>query len=274
MQEALTVHFQGLVYRERNAGHEIDEHMCEKGFNNQIGINPNTGFVFGGNDANCGTWMDKMGSSQKADNKGRPTTPRDGSAVELVGLQMAVLRFMQQMSANHMIPYTSVERTANNGRTVWTYEQWANLVGENFDRQFYVAHDPQQQKLANKMGIYKDSVGATQAWADYQLRCNFPIAMCAAPEMFDAKHAWTALEQARKSILGPLGMKTLDPDDWTYRGFYDNSNDSDDPLVAHGANYHQGPVSFVGLYCGFGICMRGLFHRNGFGQLVFSSEQD
>ncbi|GAB0093565.1 Glycogen debranching enzyme [Sergentomyia squamirostris] len=248
IQEALIVHFQGLVYRERNAGSAIDAHMTEKGFNNQIGVHPGTGFVFGGNEANCGTWMDKMGSSEKARNRGAPTTPRDGSAVELVGLQMASLRFLQKISADEKFPYEFVERTFKNGtKTTWTYKEWADRIQNSFEKNFYIGHDDPQ---ANKKGIYKDSCGATHTWQDYQLRPNFPIAMVAAPELFDPKHAWEALEQTKKYLLGPLGMKTLDPEDWGYRGDYHNDNDSEDPTVAHGANYHQGPewVWPIGFY--------------------------
>lgn len=178
IQEALSIHFQGLVFRERNAGRDIDAHMVEKGFNNQIGVNPNTGFVFGGNDANCGTWMDKMGSSDKAGNRGVPTTPRDGSAVELVGLQVCALRFLQKLAERNEIPYDSVERTGKSGeKTVWTFKLWADVIQKNFEKEFFVT--PEMGPLVNKKGIYKDSVGASQPWADFQLRCNFPISMVA-----------------------------------------------------------------------------------------------
>lgn len=176
IQEALNVHFQGLSFRERNAGREIDEHMTDKGFNNQIGVNPTTGFVFGGNDANCGTWMDKMGSSIKAHNDGVPTTPRDGSAVEIVGLQYAAIRFLQKLAESKVIPYDSVQRNGKSGEhTVWTFKEWGNRVQAHFEKEFYVTAE--MGALVNKKGIYKDSVGATQQWADFQLRCNFTIAM-------------------------------------------------------------------------------------------------
>ena len=72
IQEALTIHVNGLDFIERNAGPQIDDHMQKEGFHNSIGVDLRTGFVYGGNSLNCGTWMDKMGSSIKAGNNGIP----------------------------------------------------------------------------------------------------------------------------------------------------------------------------------------------------------
>lgn len=43
INEALSVHFQGLAFRERNAGTQIDAHMQDPGFNNNIGVDLETG---------------------------------------------------------------------------------------------------------------------------------------------------------------------------------------------------------------------------------------
>lgn len=208
IQEVLNTHFQGLVFRERNAGTRIDEHMTSNGFNNQIGINPETGFVFGGNDANCGTWMDKMGSSMKAKNKGIPSSPRDGSAVELIGLQFAVLKFLNECPA---YPYKSVQRKSSDGTEItWTFAEWTEKIKNNFEAKFFVS-EKDDSPLVHKRNIYKDTLGSSRNFTDYQLRCNFPISIVVAPEIFNPENAWKALETTKNKLVGPLGMKTLDP---------------------------------------------------------------
>jgi glycogen debranching enzyme len=46
-----------------------------------------------------------------------------------------------------------------------------------------------------------------------------------------------------KILLGPLGARTLDPQDKQYRPNYESGNWSDDYLTSKGFNYHLGPVS-------------------------------
>jgi len=146
-----------------------------------------------------------------------------------------------------------------------TYKEWSDLIQESFERCYYVPESECpvllffsgldrlpidrfddgkyriNSSMVNRRGIYKDVYGSgvDHEWADYQFRCNFPIAMTVAPEMFDEKHALGALNLADRVLRGPLGMKTLDPKDFRYRPNYDNANDSDDPAVAKGLNYHN-----------------------------------
>ena len=65
--------------------------------------------------------------------------------------------------------------------------------------------------------------------------------MVVAPELFNEDHATECLQLMNKVLLGPLGMRTLDPADKRYRPYYRNNEDSEDFDTAKGRNYHQGP---------------------------------
>ncbi|THH18461.1 hypothetical protein EW146_g2524, partial [Bondarzewia mesenterica] len=250
VQEILQRHADGISFREYNAGPNLDMQMRDEGFNIEVRVDWTTGLVLGGNEYNCGTWMDKMGESQKAGNKGLPGTPRDGAPVEITGLVKSTLRWLDEFSSKGEFPFKGVEAEIDGKRRLVTYKEWGTLIQQSFEKCYYVPLDPADddkytltRSLINRRGIYKDvfGSGAGREWSDYQFRANFPIAMTVAPELFVPEHALGALVLADEVLRGPLGMKTLDPSDMQYRPYYDNSNDSDDMAVAKGRNYHQGP---------------------------------
>jgi glycogen debranching enzyme len=171
---------------------------------------------------------------------------QDGSAVELVGLSYSSIKWLSEMFAQGHYKHRTVTRINADCCTTeeWTLKEWANKIKASFEQHFFVSdNSPVERRsdLINKTNIYKDTFNSEQPWTDYQLRCNFPITMAVAPDLFKPDNAWAALQVVRSKLLGPLGMVTLDPDDWTYRGYYDNANQSSDRNVAHGYNYHQGP---------------------------------
>ncbi|KAL7671642.1 hypothetical protein ACOME3_006533 [Neoechinorhynchus agilis] len=237
IHNSLEKHYKGISFRERNAGTLIDENMTDAGFNIEVGVDKSTGFVYGGNEYNCGTWMDKMGGSVKAGNKGLPATPRDGSAVEIVGLSYACIKFLSQLNEQDY-PNKKIEAT-------FTLLDWSLLIEKNFEKHFWIDERVDESmndvSLVNRRGIYKDVYRSSHRYTDYQLRPNFLIALVVAPELCNPEHALEAIRNAETILMGKFGMKTLDPSDWNYRGYYDNSDDSDDRSVAQGWNYHQGP---------------------------------
>lgn len=196
IHEVLLRHGQSLNYRERGAGHSLDSDMKDEGFNNEIGLDFKSGFVFGGNRWNCGTWMDKMGSSERAGNKGHPATPRDGSAVELIGLSRSIVGWLVEMNRLGYYPYDSIETASSSlieidvssrrltvrflfsgsgGKTKLLFTDWAKRIDENFEKYFWIDENDSSQ-FVNRRSIYKDTINSSFKWSDFQLRPNFLVA--------------------------------------------------------------------------------------------------
>ena len=243
--EILSRHAKGIKFREANAGEKIDSQMRDEGFNIEIKVDWETGILFGGNQWNCGTWMDKMGESTKAGNKGYPGTPRDGAPIEIIGLLKSCLRFVIELNEKGLFKYDSVIN--QNGDKI-TFKKWDNLLMENFEKCFYIPINSDDDSkyeinssIVHRRGIYKDVYKSTKEYEDYQLRGNFPIAYNAAPELFVQEHALHAIQMTDKILRGPVGLRTLDPGDLEYKPYYHNGIDNEDFATSKGRNYHQGP---------------------------------
>ncbi|KAH7647596.1 Gdb1p glycogen debranching enzyme [Cryptosporidium bovis] len=244
-----TRHVNGIKFREENAGPKLDEQMKDPGFNIEISWEKVNGFIYGGNVHNCGTWMDKMGSSCKANNKGIPATPRNGADIEIVALLYSAISYVTLLEKDNKFPYKGVQYSENG---FISYSDWVKLIKDNIECYFYIPSENEiksnneykiEKKFINKTEIYKDTCGSSHGWTDYQLRCNSVVAIGISVDLFDVDHSLKTLNSVENYLFTPnmLGIKTLDPSDYNYRPNYDNSNDSDDYNVAHGFNYHQGP---------------------------------
>ncbi|KAL8719888.1 MAG: hypothetical protein Q9225_003166 [Loekoesia sp. 1 TL-2023] len=245
IQEALQRHATGLSFREANAGPSLDMQMKDEGFNIDIHVDWNTGIIFGGNQSNCGTWMDKMGESVKAGSKGVPGTPRDGAPIEIAGLLASTLTWVSELHEEGNFHYSGVNTSTGD---FISFRDWASKLQDNFERCYYIPSTSSDDgsyevnpSIVNRRGIYKDLYRSGKEYEDYQLRPNFPIAMTVAPQLFSPEKALGALEMADKYLRGPTGMATLDPSDLNYRPYYINSEDSTDFSTSKGRNYHQGP---------------------------------
>lgn len=245
IHEVFQRHAQGMSFREYNAGPDLDVQMKPEGFQIDIKVDWETGIIFGGSQNNCGTWMDKMGESEKAGSKGVPGTPRDGAAIEITGLVYSALAWVAKLNESNQYPHSGVD--IGDGKSI-TFKEWSEKIKANFERCYYVPVDPKDDgqydvdaKVVNRRGIYKDLYKSGKPFEDYQLRGNYPIAMSVAPELFTPEKALLALSIGDSAILGPVGVATLDPSDLNYRPYYNNSEDSTDFATSKGRNYHQGP---------------------------------
>ena len=244
IQEILQRHASGLSFKEYNAGPDLDMQMKPEGFQIDVNVDWETGIIFGGSQHNCGTWMDKMGESEAAGSKGVPGTPRDGAAVEITGLSYSALKWVAEMNKDGKYAYSGVE--TKQGKV--SFADWADRIKASFEKCYWIPVDPKDDldqgvdsKIINRRGIYKDLFRSGKEYEDYQLRPNFPIAMVVAPDLFNPDHALTALKMADDILRGPTGMATLDPSDYNYRPYYNNSEDSSEFATSKGRNYHQGP---------------------------------
>ncbi|KAI8889108.1 glycoside hydrolase family 133 protein [Backusella circina FSU 941] len=245
MQEIMEKHAYGIHFREHLGGRMIDAQMTDQGFNIDIDVDWQTGILVGGNKWNCGTWMDKMGESVRAGNKGHPATPRDGAPIEITGLLKSALRWINQLIEKGEYQWKSV--TLANEETK-TFRQWEELLQNHFERIYYVPKDSSMDQdyeiisdIVHRRGIYKDVIRSSEPFTEYQLRPNFFIAMTVAPELFKKAHAHQAIMISKEVLVTPIGIRSLDFADLQYRPFYRNSDETDDFQTSKGLNYHQGP---------------------------------
>lgn len=248
-------HAEGISYTEYKAGPSLQAEMHYEGFKQRIELDPLSGFVYGGNEYNCGTWMDKIGCSVRGHNRGVPATPRNGAPIEIEALVYVSICFVIDLASKGFYKYKSV--TLRNGVS-YPFSQWRLLIKDNFEREFFVA----KVNRYGRENVYKDYLAWPKEKSDMdsmrkqcQLRPNAIYAILSAPDLFTKSNVIKYIDNVEKYLLhnkssvknnNRIGIKTLDCGDTEYKGYY-NCDDNGDYLTSCGFNLHNG-IEYVWLY--------------------------
>ena len=240
IQTIFEAHGVGINFKEWFAGHDLEQYLRHMGFEIKININNINGFIFGGNSANNGTWMDRLNKDHN--NKG-PFTPRDGADIEIISLLYTCLNFVIEMNEKNL--YSKKGVVLNNGINL-DFIKWRDLIKENFEKEFFVTNSYNNfSTTTNRNNFYKDYISNLETEnrkkKDNQLRPNALIAIISSPELFtNLDNINKYLENVENYLLDgnkkTLGLKTLDKYDQNYKGVYNNDD-----------NIHNG-LEFIWLY--------------------------
>ena len=244
-------HAKGIHFIEWNYGIKNNSFLKNEGYSIDIDLDPNTGFIYGGNYYNNGTWMDKIGTSSKGKNKGLPATPRPGTNIEIISLLYSCLDFIVEMGKNNYFKYKSVKLSNNDN---YPYTQWKLLIKDSFEDEFYVkkynieinnSYNNEYNENPIKGNIYKDYINKNDVNIyEFQLRPNFLIALYISPELFTYENIINAMNNVELYLLrndkeNVIGLKTLDKTDKEYNGLY-NKKETNNFLTSGGFNIHNG----------------------------------
>ena len=245
--QAKGIHFTEWDYAFNNKSFKKKE-----GFNIDIYLDPNTGFIYGGNYYNNGTWMDKIGTSSKGKNKGLPATPRPGADIEIIALVYSSLEFVINMGVKNYFKYKSVILS---NKVNYPYSQWKLLIKDSFEAEFFVniyntdinnsyGYNDEWNSNSIKGNIYKDFKNKKDVnLYEFQLRPNFLIALYYSPDLFSYNNIINAINNVELYLLkndkNVIGLKTLDKTDKEYNGIYDKK-ETNDFLTSGGFNIHNG----------------------------------
>ena len=113
------------------------------------------------------------------------SSPRDGSAVELVALEYSILQWIHKLVLQHHFPYNGVDiQIDKNTKTFWSFDYWCELIESHFHTAFIM------NSSSSNTIYYKDLYQSSNPETDNQLRPNFVLLHFQYTDRLDDSHGY------------------------------------------------------------------------------------